>query len=131
MDLKKKKKKVTRNTNVQLYFTKRKKKKRRIKTIIAIRQFTYYLQLETNFYVHMSNNPPRFDYVTRQMHQGCESEAAWNIFRDRSLPSTTPHRRRGWEKRAARAENNRLLITAMTNGSVGITKWRFNKVWDG
>lgn len=131
MDLKKKKKQVTRNTNVQLYFTKRKKKKRRIKTIFAIRQFTYYLQLETNFYVHMSNNPPRFDYVTRQMHQGCESEAAWNIFRDRSLPSTTPHRRRGWEKRAARAENNRLLITAMTNGSVGITKWRFNKVWDG
>lgn len=75
MDLKKKKQ-VARNANVQLYFTKRKKKKRRIKTIIAIRQFTYYLQLETNFYVHMSNNPPRFDYVTRQMHQGCESEAA-------------------------------------------------------
>lgn len=75
MDLKKKIQ-VARNTNVQLYFTKRKKKKRRIKTIFAIRQFTYYLQLETNFYVHMSNNPPRFDYVTRQMHQGCESEAA-------------------------------------------------------
>lgn len=75
MDLKKKKsyKKHERTT---IFHETKKKKKRRIKTIIAIRQFTYYLQLETNFYVHMSNNPPRFDYVTRQMHQGCESEAA-------------------------------------------------------
>lgn len=83
MDLKKKKtscKKRERTTIINYslinIFYETKKKKRRIKTIIAIRQFTYYLQLETNFYVHMSNNPPRFDYVTRQMHQGCESEAA-------------------------------------------------------
>lgn len=78
MDLKKKKKNKLQETRTYNYISRneKKKKKRRIKTIFAIRQFTYYLQLETNFYVHMSNNPPRFDYVTRQMHQGCESEAA-------------------------------------------------------
>lgn len=75
MDLKKKKTSCKKHERTTI-FHETKKKKRRIKTIIAIRQFTYYLQLETNFYVHMSNNPPRFDYVTRQMHQGCESEAA-------------------------------------------------------
>lgn len=76
MDLKKKKKLQETRTYNYISRNEKKKKKRRIKTIFAIRQFTYYLQLETNFYVHMSNNPPRFDYVTRQMHQGCESEAA-------------------------------------------------------